>query len=277
MAKRKATATKQETKKSDNGNSGNWFSTGKDGFEKKKQIDKANKAKREKWVPRFYLKSKAKAVNTEDRPNEFGFRDDAARVVFLDNDGFFIHEHSIKIDGKWGNNFTCVKEHRPCPICTEKDDRAGFVGFFTVIDTRKWRKKDGTVSEPGRKLFPAKGDALALLESIRKKKGDLTGLVIDIVRIGDKTPNCGSHFEVAGRISEAKLKARFGGKGKEDNIQPFDYMKVLAPPTEEEYYEAGCSGGSGGAIGDDADVDFDDDAKVEDTMSDEDVDGLLDD
>lgn len=228
------------------GATGGWYAKGDAGFDRKHQLDKFAALRREKGVPRFYLKHTP--GNRED-----GQKDNEARIVFLDSVGFFVREHNIEIDGKYGNHVTCVSDFAPCEVCTQNGNKPIYTCYFTVIDTRKFVRKDGTVSARRRVLFPAKGSAIDVIENLKKRHGDLRGLVVDVKRVGDRDPNCGRDFEVvltkdrkAGRVDPAK---KFPEK---DESKPYDYMKVLAPPTVEELNAMGIVASA--VVGSDEDV-----------------------
>lgn len=211
-----------------------WFTRGNEGFERKHKIDEVARMRKEKGVPRFYLKH-----TPGQRSPEEG-KDNEARLVFLDGAGFWVHEHNLKLEGKWGNFFTCTKDFQPCDICNQMNDKSIFTCYFTVIDTRKFVKKDGTISKFRKVLFPAKGAAIDVLEGIKKQHGDLRGLVIDVKRTSDRDPNCGRDFSVVlkdGKVARLNPASKFEG----DLSVPYDYMKVLAPPTAEELQAAGVS------------------------------------
>lgn len=206
-----------------------WHTVGQAGFDRKHQQDKLAEARREKGVPRFYLK------HTPGDRGEDGPKDNESRVVFLDSAGFWVFEHNLKIDGKWGNFCTCTKDFQPCEVCSQLGDKPVYTCYFSVIDTRRWPKKDGTISKPRRVLFPAKGSAIEVIEKLKAKHGDLRGLVVDVSRIGDRDPNCGRDFDVVltkdGKVARIDPAKRFP---EGDDAKPFDYMKVLAPPTPDE-------------------------------------------
>lgn len=239
----KKTTTPAETKKKSTTTgaapaSKSWYTEGEEGFDKKAKNDHLAQMRREKGVPRFYLKHKA-VVNPET-----GAKSNEARVVFLDSKPFFMYEHRIAPGGRWEDTvyLTCTRDFGPCSICESLGDRPTFTAYLTVIDTRKWPKKTpdkktgSMISEPRRMLFPAKGVAIdKIKEILEENKKDLRGLVVDIKRLGDKDPNCGRDFSVKGRLTEAKLRDKF----EAETLQPFAYRTVLAPPTPEELQAAG--------------------------------------
>jgi len=253
--RRKAAPPKEEAAASSK--TAGWFARGKDGFDQKRHEDALSDARRAKSAHRFYLKTKKKA--DAKGPNEFGVRDDRGKIVFLDTEGFFIKEHNLQIDGKWGNHYTCTQDREPCEVCQQRNDRAGLVGFWSIIDTRKYRRQsDGEISHFRKSLFPAKSTTIELIEELAKEKGNLRGVVVEMRRIGDKEPAVGSQVKYLGRISEAKLKKMFGqGENGPEMITKYDYMEKLAPPESAELVDAGVV--TAGSVGDDADVEYDDD------------------
>lgn len=183
-----------------------WFKVGEEGYKEKQKLDALAEAKKEKFAPRFWL-----------RPQE------TAKIVFLDSDGFYIKEHNLNIGGRWGNYVTCTSDFKPCPVC-QSGDRPTYTAYYTIIDTRTIVTKDGKKSKNRKVLLPLKGSAINIVEDIKKKHGKLRGLVFEVKRYTAQDPNCGTVFDRLGRANLAKLK----------DADPFDYEKILAPPTEEE-------------------------------------------
>lgn len=199
--------------------SDDWFiSSPKEGFAKKTQIDKVTEMKREKSAPRFMLKAGEEAV-----------------IVFVDTNPIFVWEHNLEIAGKWGNHFTCVKEKKTCPIChNNSQDKSVYIAYFTVIDTREFTRKDGTKVKNRKVLYPAKGSSMPKVEDLIKKYGSLSGLAFKVKRYTKQEPNCGTTFDKIGKVDLVK---KFGvGSDK-----PFEYKKILIPPTAEELESLGIS------------------------------------
>lgn len=194
-----------------------WFKRGIEVFDKRRQIEAMAKIKRERAVSRFFLKSGEEAI-----------------IVFVDSSPFGIYEHNLRIDGKWGNYYTCCKEIMPCPICQQfPDNKPTWTAYLTVIDTRAFiRQSDGVEIKNRKVLFPAKGTAIARLEKLLEKHKSLAGLAFRISRLSEQDPNCGSDFEYLGKVNIAK---KFGS----DAAVPIEYTKVLSFPTEEELMALG--------------------------------------
>jgi len=183
-----------------------WFVKGDKGFAIKKQIDAATKIRREKSAPRFMMKAEEEAI-----------------IVFVDNIPFFIYEHNISVQGKWGNYLTCTKEIRSCTVC-DSGLKSTYSAYFTVIDRREFvRKADGKIVKDRKVLYPAKGSTIARIEDLRKEHGNLHGCMFRVKRYTRDDPNCGTDFKFL-------KKVRLAG----DKAKPYDYNKVLYPPTTAE-------------------------------------------
>lgn len=126
---------------------------------------------------------------------------DEAPITFVDGnltdkgvlDSFMFREHSLMINGRWGNNFVCVSEQEPCPIC-DGGDKPSLVGVFTIIDHRDYTSKKGNVYSNTRKLLVAKRNTFKLLQREASKHGGLAGCRFDVSRIGDQSPRVGDVF-----------------------------------------------------------------------------------
>jgi len=214
MAKEEKTtkASQENVENKETTSQSNWFKQGKDVFTVKKQLDSLAKSRKERAVQRFFLKAGDEAV-----------------ICFVDSSPFGLYEHNLRIDGKWGNHYTCMKDTQPCPICQHfPDNRPTWTAYFTIIDTRAFtRKSDGQEVKNRKILYPAKGNAIARLEKLLEKNKSLAGLAFKVSRISDTEPNCGSDFELIGKVN---MQKKFG----DDSLKPIDYMKVLAYPSDEE-------------------------------------------
>ena len=205
-----------------------WFKTGEEGIKEKKRLDKEAELRKEKYVPRFWLKKGEKA-----------------RVIFLDDEGFYCHVHQLNIGGSWDNYITCTNEFKPCPLC-EDGNRPTFVGHYSIIDLREYTKKDGTVVKYSKRIFPAKSSVIQRLYDLKKKYGTLVGRMFEITRY-DNDPNCGGSVDYIGKVKG------FETKFSKEERTPFDYKKVLAPPTDEELKQLGFST-TGEVFGEDEEV-----------------------
>lgn len=133
-----------------------WFQRGKEGIEKSKQIDAAIKTRREQsGAIRFWLKA-----------------DESAKFTFLDSPDFFLHEHNLKLGGKFFNFFTCIQEADTCPIC-ESGDNPSYVLVATVINHREYTDKEGKKHKNQKQLLVLKGRAKDKIIRQIEKRQDL--------------------------------------------------------------------------------------------------------
>jgi len=231
---------------------GSWFLRGAAGERKKKANDAVNAMRREKQVHRFRLK-----------PGESG------KIVFVDDEGWYINEHNLKIGSRFGNYLTCTRDFKSCPVCEQTKKNPTFTAYYTIIDTRQFtRKSDNKVVKNRKILFPAKGEVQEILQRLKERNGgSLVGLPLEVSRLGSnpKAPNTGSQFDVLGK--RINIAAKLGAEAAE----PHDYMKITAPPTLEELegfgiYEVSTVGSS-----DDLGLDAEVSEAKETEVSDEDL------
>lgn len=190
---------------------GNWFKEGEEGLREKEKLDTIAKQRRERNAPRFRLKEGEEAV-----------------VVFLDDKGFYAKVHQLEVDGNFGNFITCIKDFAPCPICNS-GKKATYTAHYTILDGREFIRKDGTKVRWSKVIYPAKGSMINIIADLKKQFGSLVGRAFKVKRHTKQDPNCGNWIEHVKKIDISKYP----------DIKPFDYRKVLAPPTPEEYEALG--------------------------------------
>ena len=224
-----------------------WFMSGEAGFKKKHQLDAQQKLRQEKGIRRFRLQA-----------------GEEANIVFVDNEGFFVLEHQVAPGGRWQDSvyLTCTREFEACPVC-QSGHKPIFTCYFTVIDMRKYTRKDGTESTSRKVLMPVNGTAMQVVEELKSDNGDLTGLAFKVRRLGKDDPNCGRDFKKLGRYNIA-------GKLGAEAAVPYEYKKIMAPPGSEDFKAAGLVVAK--SVGSSADVD----AELEEEPGGEDVEAMLD-
>ena len=198
-----------------------WFKTGKDGVDQAKREDEEAKQRRASsgGPSRLWLKP-----------------DSSAKVVFLDTPKFFFHEHNLKLNNKWGNYFTCLKDFDTCPIC-ESGEHSSYCLVGTVIDTRQWEDKDGNSHKNEKRLFVAKGKARQrLLKQIERRDGDLRLAVLECSRgTGSTESSVGEDYEFLGKLPVAKVKKLLpAGEKASEFFKPFNYEELFKPKSKEE-------------------------------------------
>ena len=78
---------------------------------------------------------------------------ESAQVTFTDGDLLpdgtldilTFREHTVKVNGEW-ENFVCIAESEPCPIC-EEGDFPSLVGVLTCLDHRTYKGKKGVYKD----------------------------------------------------------------------------------------------------------------------------------
>lgn len=194
-----------------------WYQTGNAGEKRAQAEDEKAKARRDNQPWSFRLKA-----------------DEEAKIVWLDTPKFYCSLHTLKV----GRSFvteTCVQDFDTCPPC-ESGNNPSYVLVGTVIDTRSFEGKSGTVKNQKR-LFIAKAKARQiLLRRIKDAGGDIRFCLFQMAR-GSNVNECatGEDFVNKGRVSETKVRALCPSGEKVDEwIKPFDYVKVFQPKTSAE-------------------------------------------
>lgn len=200
-----------------------WYSQGDVGMQKKRSQDALSAARKERGTSRFFLKEREEAL-----------------VTFVGDDkGFFIWEHNLKINGKWGNFVTCTKEWKPCPVC-EAGHKPTYTAYYTVIDHREFELKQGP--NAGKKiknrklLYPAKGSTMTVLSDLKKSIKTVSGKTFLVKRLSSEDPNCGRDFTAKGTLNAAQWKAlASAAKQTEAELKSdIEYKKILSPMSDEE-------------------------------------------
>lgn len=195
-----------------------WYQTGEQGIERAKQIQEEQQSQ---YGPmRFWLKP-----------------GNSAKLTFLDTEGFYFNEHNLKLDGKWGNHFTCLKDFSECPLC-DAGDRPGYVCAYTIIDHSEYESKSGKKIKNQKKLLVVRPAVMNKLARRREAlEGNLTHGLFLFSR--DKKEECstGEDIEFIKKLSPEDL-IRFKPKDAkitdEEFLAPFDYMKIFAPKSVDE-------------------------------------------
>ena len=196
-----------------------WYKTGGDGYEKSKQLEEERAAS---YGPsRFWLKPGT-----------------SAKVTFLDTEGFYFHEHNLKINGKWGNFYTCLKDFNECPIC-ESGDTSGYVCAYTIIDHSEYEsQKSGKIFKNQKRLLVVRPAVMNKLARRRESlEGNLTHGLFLFSRDKKEECNTGEDIEFLKRLpveSILKFKPKEGNISDEDWLKPFDYMQLFAPKSVDE-------------------------------------------
>jgi hypothetical protein len=185
-------------------------------------------------------------------------------VVFVDSDLFGLYEHSLYLNGQWGNVFTCSHgDDTECEVCKKAGFKTrAYSGILTVMDCTKFTNRDGKDSQFKLKLFPASAATVKKLEIKVGDHGPLGGSMYKILRTEKKSARVGDDFTYVRGVnmaaafeqanymgkkmpqwfdeaekSEAGLQAltRTFSVRRDDNgklireLVPFNYVEVLKP------------------------------------------------
>lgn len=223
-----------------------WMKTGAASAQMAEQEKAQQEAQKESQgkLFRFYLKDK-----------------EEAKITFVDGDlnedGLLLppryYEHSIQLNGKWGNFFVCPDKTMPeaghkCPIC-EAGDRPSLVALFTIIDHRSYKsEKTGKTYQHQKRLLVAKSQTMELLTKMAIKRGGLAGCTFDVSRMGEQSAAVGSIFDFVDKnpvealmkefqieIEDPKTKQKF----TETYFTPADYEQEIIFRTPEELLKLG--------------------------------------
>jgi len=180
--------------------------------------------------------AKQEAVEQQTRKEEQGkmFRffikqGEKCQITFIDGalnkDGFLVppryYEHSLQLNGKWGNTFVCPEKtaphlHEKCPICAT-GDTPSLISLFTILDHRSYVSQKGVTYKDTQKIFAAKPGTMEILNTIAIKRGGLAGCTFDVTRTGEKSPGVGTMFD-------------FDGKELDLDVLRAKYMREVVDP-----------------------------------------------
>ena len=162
------------------------------------------------------------------------------KIIILDDEDFVLYEHHLKINGKWGNFFTCLKGHDgedACPLCMSGNARQ-FASFVTVIDCTGFVGNDGKQVKYRRSLFAMPASVGDRFEALRTKHTTLVNCLMEIKRTSDNAPRLGDVWEIVKKGIDVKADVKLHWKSRVDGKmhppEPFEYLKLFAPKTEAE-------------------------------------------
>jgi len=197
-----------------------WYKRGEEAHKAIAELDKVTQMMQDRYVPRFFL-----------RP------DQQADVIFVDDEGFFCERHLIQVGGRW-QDVTCCAAIRPCPICLSDNKKPMPVVYYTIIDLRSFLDRNGKRVPYRKVLLGARRQLAKQIKDFKDKYGSLVGLRFTLKRYQQKEAACGSILGDAYRKDGKKVRYNLAKLGS-DFTTPFDYEKLLAPPSPEEYQAMG--------------------------------------
>ena len=196
----------------------NFLKKGKDAQVEMQQAEQSAQAAKEQQKYRRYWMP-------EGQENQITFLDGNLMEDGL-MDTVTYMEHQEKLNGHYRNWFPCVGETEPCPIC-QIGHHPSLVAIFTVIDHSEYTDKQGETHKDERRLYVVKRETFMKLQRMAMKRGGLRGVVLDVARIGERSPNVGSDFDFIKKLSDDDLASQYPG-----NSDPFNYEDAI------RYYSA---------------------------------------
>lgn len=175
-----------------------WFETGYSGAEKEQERRELGAAPN-----RFWLKA-----------------GQSKEIVLIDDSPFCYWEHAWRIGDDKNYHFaTCISKIHPegCPGDSAKGvQKAEYIGQLTIIDVTGYvSKKDDKEHKYQLTLLSPKTKVLNKLKAKKEAKGSLTGLLWQVLRTDDNSPNTGDDFEVKREIADmSKVFEVVSYKGK---------------------------------------------------------------
>ena len=200
----------------------NFLKTGKDGRsffeeEKKRQAEQSSIGNVRGW--RFKLN-----------------KDSTGYIVFLDDIDTFLLEHQFQANGSYYNYETCIRDiEGECPLC-ENGSNASLVSVSTIFDLTEYKKKDGTIAPPRKKIIVLKKGGT---ERFLRKQEKLEGLKFkkfELFRSSDqKGEATGTDVEFEKEVDPEVLRQFCPETEKfEEWIKPYDYNEIFKPKDAAE-------------------------------------------
>jgi hypothetical protein len=167
-------------------------------------------------------KETTEAANRTNTTFRFALKpDQEARITFLDGnlieegeekgmlDCPVFREHTVKTGTNKWDNFVCVAEVEPCPLCAQ-DNTPSVVAAFTVIDHTPRTASNGKTYENQKRLFIAKRLTLKKLQKKATKLGGLAGITFDASRSDAKVARVGDEFDEIEQSTHQELVEKYG-------------------------------------------------------------------
>jgi len=197
----------------------------------------AKDAEGEKYVEE--QEAKRKAAGGKDSVRSWRFKlayEATGYIIPFDDLRFFFNEHQFQANGSYYNYETCIRDiEGECPLC-ESQNRAAPVGVMTVLDLTEYKKKDGTMSKPRKKIIVLKQGGRERFLRKQKKLGGLAFKKFEVYRSKDpKGEATGTEVEYEKDVDPEVLR-QFAPEGVDVDewLKPFDYEEIFKPKSASE-------------------------------------------
>jgi len=200
------------------------------------------------WYQKGYggMDKEKAAMEERKRGNVFRFNmkanENPKKIIFLDDEPFTFHEHSLIINGSFGNFYTCTKGIDPCYLCDRKY-YAYYVGAFTILDLTPYPTRDGGTKAFTKKLLMAKFESLNKLRIEKDLAGTLRNKIWQVARSSSTAAAIGDVFSKL--PDPIDTEAKYRGVKDANNvpiITPYNYEKLFAPKSRNEFESLFSSG-----------------------------------
>jgi hypothetical protein len=185
-----------------------------------------------------------KLSELRDRARRFWLKPlEKAYITFLDGElvnGILIShqlwEHNIQINGRY-EPIVCVHEDGECYVCLTTSDKPSLVRYFTIIDHREFKARDGKVYKNQIRLLAAKRGSIKTLTAMAIKRGGLAGCTFEVTRTEKKQSNIGNLWDFEKKRTLQELQKVYGTK--DTLIRPLDYAKEAPFYSKEDLIAIG--------------------------------------
>lgn len=157
-------------------------------------------------------------------------------ITFLTEAPVFIREHNLKLDGRFGNYFTCLSgSGEECPLCAAGDEPYPAWALL-VIDHSVWEDKKDKEHKDEVKLFVGKQRTAKEIKTQHVKRKGLAGCMFQARRTDNFSASVGDKFDFERKLKSKDLKK--GGVEVPDADDPDGdprVMEAFAIKTQKEY------------------------------------------
>ena len=157
-------------------------------------------------------------------------------IIFLDDLDCFLLEHQFQANGSYYNYETCIRDiEGECELC-DSNNTPALVSVATIFDLTEYKKKDGTIAPPRKKIIVFKKGGTERFLRKQEKLGGLKYKKFEVYRSMDqKGEATGTDAEFEKEI-DPKVLEQFCPEDEkfEDWIKPFDYAEIFKPKTAAE-------------------------------------------
>src|SRR6056297_262439 len=167
-------------------------------------------------------------------------RNATGHIIFFDDIDTFLLEHQFQANGSYYNYETCIRDiEGECPIC-DSNNNPSLISATTIFDLTEYKKKDGTIAKPRKKLMVLKKGGTERFLRKQEKLGGLKMKKFEVYRSSDqKGEATGTEADFEKEVDPEVLR-QFCPEGENfiDWIKPYDYGEIFKPKSAKELRKA---------------------------------------